>query len=1077
VAGGDAHPGSPHHPATAGPRSPPLRRLVLLFGLSGAAGLIHEVAWARALGQTLGGSLASQSIVLGVFLGGLGIGAAVAGRRAGRLRRPLRAYALIEAAVGVCGLAAPLLAALAVRLVEAGGPRVPDGAPLMMLRFAVAASVLIPGAVLMGTTFPILVRAWRADDAAHGIALLYGGNTLGGGFGALTGTFAALPLLGTRGTFLFGAALNLVAAAGAARLAASEAATAREARSPRESRPGATPGATLHAAAVVSGLVGAILQTGWTRVMTLSFGSSVYALGLTLGAVILGLGLGPLVVARLRGGRPDAPPGEAARRRAAWAAWTAGAAALAILPLLGRVPALAVQASGVYERSPVLALAMLFGTAALLLLAPAMAQGACLPLLATAAAGDGRSERAAGTVYALSTAGSVAGFLIAGFALLPQVGARRALTAAALTALALAVALRVPAAGGRGSARGRLRDRLTAVAAGIAPLLLLLLPGWDAASMSGGGLLYGRLYRDAGAGGFGAAVRLRGEVLYERDGGDGLVTVRRNAAGILSLQINGKTEASSGGDMPTQLLAGHLPLLLHGGATDALVIGLASGVSLGAAARHPLASLEVVEIARAVPEAARQFAAVNGGVLDDRRAHVVIDDARAWLLARPRQWDVIASQPSNPWVAGVAGLFTTDMYRLLRARLRPGGIVAQWVQAYRIAPDDLRGVVGSFLSVFPDATLWEESPGGGDLFLVGGLGGRGGLDPARLAKAPAAVWTDLARAGVSDPADLLARFVAGPVALAAFSRGARPHTDDNLYLEWRAPLALFADAPVALTGLLRREREPVASILAPGALDRDPALAAELGARLRQREERIEAAASLRDADLIALREPGLAAGLALLTSGRFAEAAAALAPAAAAAPESAAAQFLLGQAYRGAGLRAPAGVAYQAAVAIDPGLADAWNALGLLLLAAGDSDRARAAFESAVRADPRLASARNNLGSILLHAGDLDGAAEWFRTALVIDPGLSPALANQALVARRRGDAHAAEAGYRAAIAADPLNNDARFNLAVLLAESGRKGEAQAELHAILAADPADTAARALLAAPDPGARGPGAP
>jgi len=1001
-----------------------------------------------------------------VFLAGLGGGAALAARLAGRLERPVRAYAVIEAAIGGLGLAAPILALGATGLIATVGPHVADGAPLVVLRLGVAALVLLPVTILMGATFPILVRAWPRADGGRGAALLYGWNTVGGGLGALLGSFAAVPLLGTRGTFLLGAGLSLTVAALAARSPAPMADTGVpptkapaapfDATERAPARSGNRGLAGILSLAFLSGSIGAVLQIGWTRVMTLAFGSSVYALGLTLGAVILGLGLGPLVVARWwRATRPDQAE-TSARRRAALAAWLTGTTGLAILPLLGWVPALAARSSGLYERAPVMALALLFAVAALLLLLPAMAQGACIPLLAAAAAGRTRIERAAGAVYAASTAGSVTGFLLAGFALLPTLGARRSLALAAAAALTLALLLR-PAA--KGTTR-----RLAIGAIGLAPLLLLLLPAWDSASMSGGGLLYGRLYRAAAVGSLGEAVRLRGEVLYERDGGDGLVTVRRNAAGILSLQINGKTEASSGGDMATQLLAGHLPLILHGPARDALVIGLASGVSLGAAARHPLTSLEVIEIARAVPDAARLFATVNNNVLDDPRAGIVVDDARAWLLARPRRWDVIASQPSNPWVAGVAGLFTTDMYRLLRDRLRPGGIVAQWVQAYRITPGDLRGVVASFLAVFPDATLWEESPGGGDLFLVGGLGD-GGIDPARLAAAPAAAWADLARAGIDGPADLLTRFVAGPRALGTFARGARLHTDDNLYLEWRAPLALLNDAPLA-PALLRREREPVTSILAPGALEADPALASALRISLQRREERLEAAASLRDADLMALREPGLAAGLALLESGRYLEAAGALGPAAAASPGSATAQFLLGEAYRCAGLAAPAAVAYEAATAIDPGLADAWNALGVVRFAAGDVEQARSAFMAAVRNGPRLATARNNLGSVLLRAGDLDGAEEAFGAALRLDSGLAPALANLGLVARRRGDVHAAESGYRAAIAADPLNTDARYNLAVLLREAGRTAEAVEQLRAILATDPADPEAAAALAA-----------
>src|SRR2546425_5959553 len=193
-----------------------------------------------------------------------------------------------------------------------------------------------------------------------------------------------------------------------------------------------------------------------------------------------------------------------------------------------------------------------------------------------------------------------------------------------------------------------------------------LLPGWDRELMSGGGFLYGPIYRSASHGGahLRDLIRGRGEILFSREDGTGLVTVRRSPAGIQSLQINGKTEASTGGDMSTQLLSAHLPLLLHPDPRDVLVIGLASGITLGAAERHPLRSIEVVEIAPAVAEAARRFDAWNGGALADPRVRLVIDDARGRLIPRARRFDVITSQPSNPWVAGVSNLFTVEFYRL-----------------------------------------------------------------------------------------------------------------------------------------------------------------------------------------------------------------------------------------------------------------------------------------------------------------------------------------------------------------------------------------------------------------------------
>src|SRR5439155_1236955 len=191
-----------------------------------------------------------------------------------------------------------------------------------------------------------------------------------------------------------------------------------------------------------------------------------------------------------------------------------------------------------------------------------------------------------------------------------------------------------------------------------------VLPGWDQGLMSGGGFLYGPIYRSASGGGahLRELIRGRGEILCSREDGIGLVTVRRSPAGILSLQINGKTEASTGGDMTTQLRSCHLPLMLPPGATDALLIGLASGITRAAAERHPLRTIEVIEIAPVVVRAARLFDAWNARSLDDGRTRVVVDDARGRLLARPDRYDVITSQPSNPWVAGVSNLFTVEFY-------------------------------------------------------------------------------------------------------------------------------------------------------------------------------------------------------------------------------------------------------------------------------------------------------------------------------------------------------------------------------------------------------------------------------
>jgi tetratricopeptide (TPR) repeat protein len=412
----------------------------------------------------------------------------------------------------------------------------------------------------------------------------------------------------------------------------------------------------------------------------------------------------------------------------------------------------------------------------------------------------------------------------------------------------------------------------------------------------------------------------------------------------------------------------------------------------------------------------------------------------------------------------VSNLFTLEFYRLARARLNPGGLFCQWVQAYRLTPGDFRGIVASFLQVFPDATLWEESAGGGDYFLIGGDAPLT-FDPVRArveGRGPA--WNHLKEAGIDGVADLLSRFVTGPDGLRTLSRGARPHTDDDLYLETHAPLTMFRDSIREQIAALRRVRQPALAILPEGVAAGDPELASALRARERRRDLRLEIAIGLKKPDLMGLADPYLAAGIEALRGGLVADAVGTLSIAAGRNPESGTAHYLLGEAYRASGLEDAAGVAYAEAVRRDPDLAPAWNALGRFLAARAQPDRAADAFERALRIDPGLAVARNNLGALRLRAGEMGEAERLLLRALEDDPDLAAAQANLGLLLRRRGDGAGAEARYRAALDLDPLNTDARYNLAALLRGTGRIDGARRELRHLLADDPGDPDATIML-------------
>ena len=259
------------------------------------------------------------------------------------------------------------------------------------------------------------------------------------------------------------------------------------------------------------------------------------------------------------------------------------------------------------------------------------------------------------------------------------------------------------------------------------------------------------------------------------------------------MRVNGKTDASNAGDMHTQLMSGHLPMFIRPDAKRALVIGMGSGVTAGAVSLHPLERIDVIEIEPAVVEAAAFFAKENRELLKNPKARVAIADGRNFLLASDGGYDVIISEPSNPWMRGIGNLFSLDFYELTAQRLAPKGIVCQWIHAYGLFPEDLKMVVKTFRSVFPHTTIWNTTRG--DLLLIGSKD-PWALDHATLQAKYDAVpglKEDMARLGLHSPLAILADFVLVEEDAAQYGQHALVNTDDLPFLEFSAPDSLYAD--------------------------------------------------------------------------------------------------------------------------------------------------------------------------------------------------------------------------------------------------------------------------------------------
>jgi spermidine synthase len=421
-----------------------------------------------------------------------------------------------------------------------------------------------------------------------------------------------------------------------------------------------------------------------------------------------------------------------------------------------------------------------------------IAFGAAFPLAVTLAArGDDTVSRDVAVVYAANTVGAIVGALAGGFLLVPRFGLQDTVRIAAALAVVGSAIVAVH------FASRRVGLALTIGGAGVAIALIALLPPWDRELLSSGAYKYAPYLE----GPHREWLLRAGRLLYYREGAAGTVSVRR-LTGAISLAIDGKVDASNAGDMLTQRLLAHVPLLLHAKPERVGIIGLGSGVTLGSALKHPISRADMLEISPEVVEASRFFVRENHSALADPRTRLIVGDGRSHLALGRELYDVIISEPSNPWMAGVAALFTREFFEAARRRLAPGGLLCQWAHTYDIGDDDLRSIVATFTSVFPHAALWLV--GEGDILLIGsGEPIEPRLTNVRHAWGRPGVAPDLAEVGVRDPDSLLTLFTASGGRLKSYAGSALIQTDDGMRLEFSAPRGIYGRSTIDNAATLR----------------------------------------------------------------------------------------------------------------------------------------------------------------------------------------------------------------------------------------------------------------------------------
>ena len=794
--------------------------MLIVFTASGFAGLIYESIWSHYLKLFLGHAAYAQTLVLAIFMGGMAIGAWGASRMSSRFGDLLLAYAVIEALIGVSSLVFhDVFVAVTELAFERVIPSLGSPAAVYAFKWTLAAVLILPQSVLLGATFPVMtggVLRLRPERAGYVVAMLYFTNSLGAAAGVLASGFYFIAAAGLPGTLVAAGMVNLAVAVAAIllRKVAREGGAEQVAPAPAAPVPAVPRLKLLLVVAALTGASSFMYEIGWIRMLSLVLGSSTHSFELMLSAFILGLAFGGLAIRRWIDLSDPL-------RLLGWVQVAMGIAALATLPVYASsfqimqnaMRALAPTEGGYtafHIVSHAICLAVMFPAA--------FCAGMTLPLITTALLRGGAGERAIGQVYAANTAGAIVGVAVAVHAGIVFLGLKGLIVAGAVIDLALGVVLLGAATGGRRPAYGAAAIAAVAVIAAIAGVQL------DAHRMASGVFRTGTLLQD------------KEQVVAQFDGKTATISVT-GTDGVFALRTNGKSEGAirlgPGAPLDDELmmtLIGALPQFYAPQARQAAIIGFGTGLTTHVLLASPhLEAVDTIEIEPVVLAASRQFRPRTARAFEDPRGRVHFDDAKTYFAAQQKRYDVIISEPSNPWVSGVSGLFSREFYRNTRRYLGDHGLLFQWVHVYEMTPPLVATIIGALAENFEDYELWLANHG--DMIVVAVPKGRLPRFDAAAFGNPA-LRAELERFNIRNLDDLLLHRIGGRSVLgpyyaiyrvpansdfapvldlnAAFARFLRQQADD---------MPRLMEAPIPVLELFDRPRmqQPDPSRLSPGA--------------------------------------------------------------------------------------------------------------------------------------------------------------------------------------------------------------------------------------------------------------------
>jgi spermidine synthase len=783
----------------------------LLFAGSGCAALIYEVVWFQLLQLAIGSTSVSVGILLAAYMGGLCIGSLGFAKVRSRWKHPLRAYAALEAGIGVLGLVTLVLIPLIGKIYFAwAGYGVMD----MITRGVIAAICLLPPTILMGASLPAIAQ-WTESTprGASWWGLLYGGNTAGAVVGCMLAGFYLLREYNTIVATLAAVAINLVVALASYHLASRTPARAGEEGEEEAAPADAETGALwpVYVTIALSGASALGAEVVWTRTLGMLMGATTYVFSVILAVFLVGLALGSWLGSwMLRAFRPKSALGWSQMLLVggiAWAAWMLSDS----LPFWPINPMLSTNAWHIVQLDIVRTLwAVLPAT---------LMWGASFPLACAAVSKRGEDAgRLVGRVYAANTVGSILGALAVSLVLMPWVGTQNC---ERLLLVLAAVAAAVVLAGEVSRAKTAFQGTVL-----VAALILAVLLVRGVHPIPGKLIAYGRKMAVSS-----------GEVVYTKEGRNSSVAITQWPDGAVEVDVNGHVEATTEPyDMKLQRSVGHMPALLHPNPKSVLGIGFGAGVSAGTFTTYPgIEKITICEIEPVIPPTStRYFGKQDYNVFLNPKTHMVFDDARHFLMTTKEKFDIIASDPLDVFAKGTAALYSKEYFEAVKAHLNPGGYFSLYVPLYESDERTVRSEIATFLDVFPQGSLWANTVDGHgyDMVFLGQVGPlKVDLDAmqARLERPDyAPVAQSLREISVYSAADIFANYSGRKTDLAPWIGDAEINKDRNLRLQYLAGWGINSSFEDYLYGKMMQYRKAPTDIFT-GSPDRVRAVLATAG--------------------------------------------------------------------------------------------------------------------------------------------------------------------------------------------------------------------------------------------------------